>query len=84
VIKLKEPGERGGRLTIELSPFDILSLQEGLNYANNHLLELQEAHADDEGGWALADYTAAKLKDVRANFKELEQVLEDREKVLPR
>ena len=78
MIRLKEPGERGGYLLVELTPFDILSLQEGLSMAVAHLADRKES---DPEAWEILGWEA-KLRDAHANFKELERVLEDREKLL--
>lgn len=78
MIKLKDAGERGGTLTITCSPFDLLSLQEGLTFAIIHFEERQEANPESRDLLGFG----AKEKDARANYREIERVLTEREKVL--
>ena len=70
-------------MLVEMTPFDLLSLQEGLMSAVIHLEHLKETNGGDDpkGSWRVLGIEA-KLKDARANYKELGRVLEDREKVL--
>jgi len=76
MIKLVESGVRGGTLTVTMSPFDLLSLQEGLTYAVIHLEDLMEKDTALHSTWK------AKAKDARANYAELEAVLVERNEVL--
>jgi hypothetical protein len=78
MIKLKDAGERGGEITITCSPFDLLSLQEGLMFAINHFVHVRKS--DPEYADALG--FEPKEKDARANYREIERVLSDREEVL--
>ena len=78
MIKLKESGERGGYLTVEMTPFDALSLLEGLSIA---ILRCEDVKKENPENWEILG-REAKLKDARANYSEIEKVLEDREKIL--
>ena len=78
MIRLKEPGERGGYMLVEMTPFDLISLQECLSFASNHLQHLEE---DNPSRFELLGFHN-KLKDVHANYNELENVKKDRERIL--
>jgi hypothetical protein len=79
MIKLKDAGERGGTMTVEMSPFDARSLQEGLTSAIIHLEHLLEDGQDNE---FIKEIVPAKIKDALANFNELENALADRESIM--
>ena len=78
MIRLKEPGERGGYMLVEMTPFDLISLQECLSFASNHLHHRKE---ENPSAFELLGFEN-KLKDVHANYNELENVKKDREKIL--
>jgi len=82
MIRLNTPGVRAGTFTVELTVWDLLSLQEALTTASIHLTQrLDELTADirdDEMRRLLEN----KLKDVNANYNELEAVLDKRNKLV--
>ena len=78
MIRLKEAGERGGYMLVEMTPFDLISLQEGLSFAS---ISLQHREEENPSAFELLGFHN-KLKDVHANYNELENVKKDREKIL--
>ena len=78
MIRLKESGVRGGFMLVEMTPFDALSLLEGLSIAATQMERVKKEIPD---AWEILGYEA-KLKDARSNYSEIERVLEDREKIL--
>jgi hypothetical protein len=78
MIRLKESGERGSYLTVEMTPFDALSLLEGLSIA---ILRCEDVKKENPDNWEILG-REYKLKDARANYSEIEKVLADREEIL--
>lgn len=75
MIKLKEPGERGGTLLVEMTPFDLISLKAGIESAVIHLSERKEENPES---WKIFGLEGL-LKDQEANLQELVRVQADRE-----
>ena len=78
MIRLKESGERGSYLTVEMTPFDVLSLLEGLSIAIN---QMEVVKKENPESWEILG-REYKLKDARDNYSEIERVLADREEIL--
>ena len=78
MIRLKEAGKRGGELIVTMTPFDLISLEEGLSSAITHLEHLKKEHTES---WEVLAFEP-KLNDAKANFRELERVRTDRENIL--
>lgn len=78
MIRLKESGERGSYLTVEMTPFDVLSLLEGLSIAINRMEVVKKENPES---WEILG-REYKLKDARDNYSEIERVLADREEIL--
>jgi hypothetical protein len=88
MIRLQDPGERGGELTVTMTPFDLLSLQEacmrGIAHGLDRADEYQKKVAAAEPGversvrQELLDAILGRVKDDRANYEELQRVLDER------
>jgi hypothetical protein len=79
MIRLKEPGERGGYMTVEMTPFDALSLLEGLTAA---IFVLEDKITENEGKKLIQQMYEPKLKDARANYKEISMALQRRNDII--
>lgn len=80
MIRLEDPGERGGRLTVSMSPFDLLSLFEGIE---NGVMHLDHLIAQTKSDSPFYSSLVAKREDGIANLRELTNVKDDRERLLP-
>lgn len=72
MIKLKEPGERGGKLTLEMSPFDLLSLMEAC----------QDAYLFRDAQKDPGTRMPKRIEAHKANYEELDAALTERNTVL--
>jgi len=79
MIRLKEPGERGGYMTVEMTPFDALSLLEGLTAA---IFVLEDKITENEGKKLIQQMYQTKLEDARANYKEVSMTLQRRNDII--
>lgn len=96
MIKLTDPGERGGNLTVSLSPFDILSLQEAISRSSlynhkkidkyNEATDERKAEMDKSAralfGKSFLDVVAVPVRDDKLNYQELQAVLDERNAAL--
>jgi hypothetical protein len=78
MIKLVDPGERGGELTVSMTPFDLLSLKQMTELATIHINEAIEKTPEEL--WKEA--FRARLKDCKWNMEELTAVEKAREEAL--
>lgn len=79
MIRLVDPGERGGYMKIEMTPFDALSLLEGLTAA---IFVLEDKITENVENKLMQELYQPKLDDARANYKEIELVLKNRNDLL--
>lgn len=87
MIRLGTPGERGGELTLTLTPFDLLSLQEACSASVRYYEESLEEYLKDKptpnrAQEDIANMLRYKIKDARANYGELENALNVRNEIL--
>jgi hypothetical protein len=86
VIKLKDAGELGGPLTLEMHIGDLLSLLHGIEQAVIHLEEREDAYKARCRAEGKPDDNLDFMpfsgfgRDQRANYRELARCLEDRAK----
>lgn len=66
-------------MTVEMTPFDALSLLEGLTAA---IFALEDAMKRAEGKKLIQEMYEPKLKDARDNYKEIEAALRKRNDIL--
>jgi hypothetical protein len=84
MIRLQDPGERGGTIAVTMTPFDLLSLQEACMRSqlhNEHRLQEYQEKLGPEPTMAEEDiiqFLRAKIKDDQANYAELQRVLDER------
>jgi hypothetical protein len=78
MIRLVDPGERGGELTVSMTPFDLLSLKQMTELATIHINEAIEKTPEEL--WK--DAFRARLKDCEMNMDELNAVEKRREALL--
>lgn len=88
MIKLIDAGQRGGTLTVEMTPFDLVALLNDESYTVRKMeadrsasREQAEAEGKPESGWDVLGLDV-RLNDAKANLKELERVQSDREAAL--
>jgi len=79
MIRLKDAGERGGYMVVEMTPFDALSLLEGLTAG---IFALEDAIEKNVEKKLIQQMYEPKLKDARANYKEISMALQRRNDIL--